>query len=78
MAWREGENMEPQEAAVRQELMERVRHKHQRPEWLVLNVSNKLGVSGEVVQRILDQLVAEHQLMIGDVKGINMVSVPGQ
>jgi DNA-binding transcriptional regulator LsrR (DeoR family) len=67
--------MDTREAAVRQELMERVRHKHQRPDWLIQNVSNKLGVSGDVVHGILDQLVAEGELMIGDVKGIEMVSV---
>jgi len=67
--------MDAQEAAVRQEIMERVRHKHQRPGWLVQNVSNKLGVGGDIVQRILDQLVAEGALIIGDVKGIEMVSV---
>jgi hypothetical protein len=70
--------MDPQEAAVRQEIMERVRHKHQRPGWLVQNVSTKLGVSGDVVQRILDQLVAEKALILGDVKGIEMVSVLGR
>jgi hypothetical protein len=70
--------MMSQDAAIRTELLERVRHKHQRPEWLVLNVSNKLGVSVDSVKGVLDQLVAEGALMIGDVKGINMVSVTGK
>jgi len=67
--------MNAQEAAVRQEILERVRHKHQRPEWLVQNVSNKLGLGGELVQHILDQLIAEGMIKHEKVHDIDMVSI---
>lgn len=66
--------MNDQEAAVRQEILERVRHKHQRPGWLVQNVSTKLGVSGDVVHRILQQLITEGLIMNAVVNDIEMVS----
>ena len=66
--------MNDQEAAVRLEILERVRHKHQRPGWLVQNVSAKLGVSGDVVQRILQQLITEGLIMNEAVNDIEMVS----
>ena len=67
--------MMSQEAAVRQEILERVRHKHQRPEWLVQNVSNKLAVDTGSVQRILDQLITEGMIKHEKVHDIEMVSI---
>lgn len=67
--------MMSQDAAIRKELSERVRHKHQRPDILVLNVSNKLGVNGEVVQAVLQQLITEGVIKHETVAGIEMVAI---
>lgn len=67
--------MMSQDAAVRKEILERVRHKHQRPEFLIQNISNKLAVNGEIVQRTLDQLIAEGMIMHEKVHDIEMVSI---
>lgn len=67
--------MMSQEAAVVKELTERVRHKHQRPDILVLNVSNKLGVGGEYVNGLLQRLIAEGVIKHEVVSGIPMVAI---
>jgi Mn-dependent DtxR family transcriptional regulator len=63
------------DAAVIKELTERVRHKHQRPDILVTNVSNKLGVSGEIVNGLLQRLIAEGVIKHETVSGIEMVAI---
>ena len=67
--------MMSQEAAARQELTERVRHKHQRPDILVLNVSNKLGVDRDFVNGILQRLITEGVIKNEVVSGIEMVAI---
>jgi len=64
-----------QEAAARQELTERVRHKHQRAEWLIQNVSTKLGVDKEFVSGLLQRLITEGVIKHEVVSGIEMVSI---
>jgi hypothetical protein len=67
--------MMSQEDAARKEILERVRHKHQRPEFLVLNICNKLGAERDLVQGVLDRLLAEGAIQNEDVHGIPMVSI---
>ena len=67
--------MTNEEALARQEIIERVSHKHKRREWLILNISNKLGVSGDFVQGILQQLVTEGVVRTEEVDGVEMVSI---
>ncbi len=67
--------MMSQDAAVRQEILERVRHKHQRPEFLVKNICAKLGVDGPLVRRILDQLLTEGLVMHEEINGIPKISM---
>lgn len=67
--------MMSQDAAVIKELTERVRHKHQRPDILVLNVSNKLGVTVEYVNGLLQRLIAEGVIKHELVSGIEMVAI---
>jgi predicted ArsR family transcriptional regulator len=73
--WRAGEKMMSQEAATRQELTERVRHKHQRADILVQNVSNKLGVDRDFVNGILQRLTTEGVIKNELVSGIEMVAI---
>lgn len=72
---RVGEILASPEAAVRQEILERARHKHQRPEFLVQNICNKLAVDPDTVHRILDQLLAEGLVKNEDFNGIPMISI---
>jgi predicted ArsR family transcriptional regulator len=67
--------MTNEEALARQEIIERVSHKHKRREWLILNISNKLGVNGDFVQRILQQLVTEGVVRTEEVDGVEIVSI---
>ncbi len=67
--------MMSQEEATRTELTERVRHKHQRAEWLVQNVSNKLGADKDFVQGILQRLITEGVIKNEVVSGIEMVAI---
>jgi len=64
-----------QEAVARQEIIERVRHKHQRREILIQNISNKLAVDGDFVRNILRQLVTEGVVRTEEVDGVEMVSM---
>lgn len=67
--------MANEEAQARQEIIERVSQKHKRREWLVLNVSNKLGVKGDLVEGILHQLVSEGVVKFEQINGVEMVSI---
>jgi len=68
-----------QEASARQEIVERVRHKHQRREILIQNISNKLAVNRDFVTGILQQLVTEGVVRTDNVDGVEMVTlVPKQ
>jgi len=64
-----------EEALARQEIIERVSQKHKRREWLVLNVSNKLGIKGDFVEGILHQLVSEGLVKFEQINGVEMVSI---
>jgi len=64
-----------QEAAVRQEIIERVRHKHQRRDTLIQNISSKLAVNGDFVHNILHQLVTEGVVRTEEVDGEEIVSL---
>ena len=64
-----------EEAATKQEIIERVRHKHQRREVLIENISNKLAVSGDFVRTVLHQLVTEGVLITEEVDGVELVSI---
>lgn len=70
-----GELMANEEAQARQEIIERVSHKHKRRDWLVLNVSTKLGVKGDFVDGILHQLVTEGVVRFEQFNGVEMVSI---
>ena len=71
--------MVAQEASARQEILERVRHKHQRREILIQNISNKLAVNRDFVTVILQQLVTEGVVRTDNVDGVEMVTlVPKQ
>ena len=63
------------EALARQEIIERVRRKHKRRDWLIQNVSSKLEVDGNFVQTILHQLVTEGAVRIEEVDGVEIVSI---
>ena len=67
--------MMSQEAATETELTERVRHKHQRADILVQNVSNKLGVDRDFVNGILQRLTTEGVIKNELVSGIEMVAI---
>ena len=67
--------MTAQEASARQEIIERVRHRHKRRDTLILNISNKLGVNGDLVDRILHQLVTEGVVRTEEVDGVEIVSI---
>lgn len=67
--------MATQEAAVRQEIIERIRHKHQSLHTLLQNVSNKLAVSGDLVHAILLQLVKEGVVTSEEVNGVEIITI---
>jgi Mn-dependent DtxR family transcriptional regulator len=67
--------MANEEAQARQEIIERVGQKHKRREWLVLNVSNKLGVKEDFVDGILHQLATEGVVKFEQLNGVEMVSI---
>ncbi len=67
--------MTAQEALARQEILERVRHKHQRQEILIQNISNKLAVNGDFVHNILRQLITEGVVRTDDVDGVQIVTL---
>ena len=64
-----------EEASARQEIIERVSHRHKRRDMLILNISNKLGVSGDFVDGILHQLVTEGVVRTEEVDGVEIVSI---
>jgi DNA-binding IscR family transcriptional regulator len=67
--------MVAQEASARQEILERVRHKHQRREILIQNISNKLAVNRDFVTSILQQLVTEGVVRTDNVDGVEIVTL---
>jgi predicted ArsR family transcriptional regulator len=67
--------MMTEEASARQEIIERVSHRHKRRDMLILNISNKLGVSGDFVDGILHQLVTEGVVRTEEVDGVEIVSI---
>ena len=67
--------MANEEALARQEIIERVSQKHKRRDWLILNISNKLGVKGDLVDGILHQLVTEGVVRFEELNGVEIVSI---
>ena len=67
--------MTAEEALARQEIIERIRRKHKRRDMLIQNISDKLGVNGDFVLRILHQLVTEGVVRTEEVDGVEIVSI---